>query len=525
MAQSVRPGTGADVWRNTATGKPMTPKSAPTANPEGPGPANDNCAAASPILVGNTAFSNSGATTDGPAHASCLFFSDDQVGSDIWYDFVATENNTLIVSLCGSAYDTKLAIYSGCGCPATDGNLLACNDDFCGLQSQLSVPTLAGNCYKIRVGGYQGAQGAGNISLTYPGPLTNDNCADRLVVNDGVTPFDTTNATTDGPAHAACSFFGDDQVASDIWFNYTASQTGFLRIETCGSSYDTKLAAYAGCTCPVGDGNLIACNDDSCGLQSALQFDVVQGDCIKIRVGGFGGAVGGGQLTISYVVNPCPNPKHPCNQTGGPGCADADCCNLVCSLDPFCCETEWDSICVDEAAQFCGGGCVAVCPPGAVIEEEACGADTNGGCNSPGLPCQPIQCNDVVCGTHWATGGTRDTDWYCFTVTEPNTLVTWSVESDFPAAVFLVSQACAVVGTQSGACPWEASATLGPGTYFAFVAPTGFEGLPCGGDNNDYVGTLTANCAPPCVGDINEDGDVDMDDLLLLLRNWGPCPQ
>jgi hypothetical protein len=110
MAQSLRPGTGADVWRNTASGKPTAPKSAPTANPEGPGPANDNCATASPILVGNTAYSNSGATTDGPAHASCLFFSDDQVGSDIWYDFVATENNTLIVSLCGSSYDTKLAI-------------------------------------------------------------------------------------------------------------------------------------------------------------------------------------------------------------------------------------------------------------------------------------------------------------------------------------------------------------------------------------------------------------------------------
>jgi len=583
MAQSQRPGAQPERWRNTATGKPVLQKQPGTAAPEGPAPVNDNCAAASPILNGNTAYDNSGATTDGPAHASCLFFGDDQVGSDIWYDYVATESNTLLVSLCGSGYDTKVAIYSGCGCPVADGNLLACNDDFCGLQSFLSTPVIAGNCYKIRVGGYAAGQGSGNISLSYPAPLNNDNCVDRLDVFDGVTPFDTSAATTDGPSHGACLFFGDPQVNQDIWFNYTASQDGFLRLETCGSGFDTKLAAYAGCNCPVGDANLIACNDDSCGLQSVIQFNVLLGDCIKIRLGGYLGATGQGQLTISYGGGggPCPNPKHPCNVTGGPGCSDEACCNIVCASDPFCCDVEWDGLCVNGAAQLCGGGgnpcpnpehscdvtggpgcsdeaccnvvcasdpfccdvawdglcvqgaanlcggpCAAECPPGALLEEEPCGADLNGGCNSiPIGACQPIQCNDQVCGTYWAEFGTRDTDWYCFTLTQPSTEVTWSVVAEFPALVFLVSLDCQVIGAQAGTCPWTASATLGPGTYYAFVSPPGFEGLPCGGGNNDYVGTLIANCAPPCRGDINGDGTVDMDDLLLLLRDWGPCPQ
>jgi hypothetical protein len=36
-----------------------------------------------------------------------------------------------------------------------------------------------------------------------------------------------------------------------------------------------------------------------------------------------------------------------------PACADAECCNTVCDLDPYCCETEWDAMCVKEAAGLC----------------------------------------------------------------------------------------------------------------------------------------------------------------------------
>ena len=54
--------------------------------------------------------------------------------------------------------------------PAT---LLQCNDDAVApspcadtLQSSVSVPVIAGNCYKVRVGGFQGAQGTGTITIT-----------------------------------------------------------------------------------------------------------------------------------------------------------------------------------------------------------------------------------------------------------------------------------------------------------------------------------------------------------------------
>lgn len=51
---------------------------------------------------------------------------------------------------------------------------------------------------------------------------------------------------------------------------------------------------------------------------------------------------------------PCPNPGAACCEgTSTVGCEDAACCNLVCSLDPFCCETLWDNICGAEAQQYC----------------------------------------------------------------------------------------------------------------------------------------------------------------------------
>jgi hypothetical protein len=38
---------------------------------------------------------------------------------------------------------------------------------------------------------------------------------------------------------------------------------------------------------------------------------------------------------------------------GGLGCNNAACCAAVCALDPFCCDTSWDGICAGEAADIC----------------------------------------------------------------------------------------------------------------------------------------------------------------------------
>lgn len=49
-----------------------------------------------------------------------------------------------------------------------------------------------------------------------------------------------------------------------------------------------------------------------------------------------------------------------CEPHGEPFCNGASCCATVCSFDPFCCDFEWDAGCVDQAFESCGGGCQIV---------------------------------------------------------------------------------------------------------------------------------------------------------------------
>ncbi len=67
---------------------------------------------------------------------------------------------------------------------------------------------------------------------------------------------------------------------------------------------------------------------------------------------------------------PCELPPGPCDDAAGdcceangtPGCDDPECCEIVCAIDPFCCDQNWDSICAGEAADLCGKLCF-VPPP------------------------------------------------------------------------------------------------------------------------------------------------------------------
>lgn len=132
-------------------------------------PQNDLCAEALPVGDGVVAFTTVNAVTDGPEEpASCSQYGDSQVGSDIWFRYLASCTGTLSASLCGSGYDTRLAVYDGWICPAPSPPL-ACNDDACGAQSQLSLPATAGQDYLIRVGGFFDARGTGQLSLTCDG--------------------------------------------------------------------------------------------------------------------------------------------------------------------------------------------------------------------------------------------------------------------------------------------------------------------------------------------------------------------
>jgi hypothetical protein len=153
-------------------------------------------------------YSNVGATTNGQPHVACASNSgDEQIHNDIWFlVFVQTVESSdppvpvpgpLTISLAGSDFDTKMAVYEGtaeypseCNCDGPQV-LVACNDDCNGLQSQVTfVPTR--RCFFLRIGGATpGSVGTVFITFTRPEALLNQLIADVQALDDtGAPPND-----------------------------------------------------------------------------------------------------------------------------------------------------------------------------------------------------------------------------------------------------------------------------------------------------------------------------------------------
>ncbi|UCF17385.1 MAG: hypothetical protein JSW59_07960, partial [Phycisphaerales bacterium] len=254
-------------------------------------PTNDDCHKAE--VIGNVKdkpFDTACATFDGPGH--CMS------SPNIWYRYAAAGTGEVTVSLLGSTFDTKLAVYAGSGCNPQLSAMIECNDDFgTSLASQITFQGTAGQEYLIEVGGYNPDEvGTGVITITgqdQPPVGSNDDCQFARPVGDVKDmPFKTTDATFDGPGLCLNS--------PNIWYCYTASCTGDVTVSLVGSSFDTMLAVYKGCDCNLTQNELIECNDDAAGsFQSQITFAALAGKQYLIEIGGYGFATGMGVLNIN----------------------------------------------------------------------------------------------------------------------------------------------------------------------------------------------------------------------------------
>jgi hypothetical protein len=257
-------------------------------------PANDNCANATSVgNVTDLAFDTTLATFDGPGHCT--------TGPNIWYVYTATQSGGLTISLCGSSYDTTLAVYDGSNCPPKLEDMIRCNDDFCGRQSEVEFAVTAGNQYLIEIGGFGSNAGQGVMTISHEmfsnGTPSNDDRHDAGYIDETTErTFDTTYATFDGP--------GLCMEGPNIWYIFAADFTGNVTISLCGSSYDTKLALYDSSGWYPDSDDLIECNDDFCGTDAQITFMAVAGNHYLIEVGGFEDETGQGVLNISTGWGP-----------------------------------------------------------------------------------------------------------------------------------------------------------------------------------------------------------------------------
>jgi len=153
-------------------------------------------------------------------------------------------------------------------------------------------------CYKVKAFNTAGDSDFSpyDCATTFnTGTPPNDDCTNATIINEVTNlPFNTDNATASG-IQPSCG--GSSTPPLDIWYAYTATQTGTALIDLCGSIFDTRLTIWDSC-----NGNEIACNDDdgpACsGLQSSIEMAVTNGTTFYIQVGGFSTHSGEGNLSI-----------------------------------------------------------------------------------------------------------------------------------------------------------------------------------------------------------------------------------
>lgn len=258
-------------------------------------PPNDDCKDA---IVVNEAVAYNGSTCG--ARGTDQSSSGDKDTTDVWHYFKATSEGNFRISLCGSQFDTTLAIFDDCG-----GTELTANDDSCDLQSEVVVALAEGQSCLIRIAGYEGDGGSYTLAVEKCQPPKNDECVNAIPVTDGAAYYGSTDcaAATD---ESSCA----DNDTSDVWHSYTPASTGLATINLAGSAFDTTLTVFDGC-----GGKELACNDDSCGdLQSEITMLMTEGNTYLIRVAGYDAASGDYTLTVNsspHILSPEPNNPSP----------------------------------------------------------------------------------------------------------------------------------------------------------------------------------------------------------------------
>ena len=147
-------------------------------------PPNDLCADATAVtgIAFSDTLSTQNADTEACEEGESCELNGVGVSNCVWYKYTPPCNGAINLNTNGSNYDTVLSIWDGCGewvsvdWPCIHANELACDDDSgTGTNSQiLNFPVTEGTDYIIKISDYNGAQGGGSLifNLVFSGAGT-----------------------------------------------------------------------------------------------------------------------------------------------------------------------------------------------------------------------------------------------------------------------------------------------------------------------------------------------------------------
>ena len=247
-----------------------------------------------PIMIAGCPFVDDNTNGDNPNS----YDTPGSDGDDVIYFITLMDQAMITASLCDSGFDTKITIDDDCD--GTNG-YIAYNDDYCGLQSEVTTGCLDPGDYYIIVDGYGGGEGYFHLEVTCDDcsapdcPDEGDNCDNAYVIP--ALPYTDMGNTCD-----FCDDFGT--MASDVYYELSLPYDTGLDISLCGSSFDTYLWLLDG-DCQT----VVAYNDDACGAQSEIFMECLPAGLYYIVVEGYSTQCGDYELAVTELG--CPTDLEP----------------------------------------------------------------------------------------------------------------------------------------------------------------------------------------------------------------------
>ena len=236
-------------------------------------------------------------------------------------DAVIGSGSQLTISTCGGDTNFDSVLHAGYSPPA--GSSFVCavgSDDFCGLQSSVTLRNVQARVVWVIVSGYAGRTGrfrvSWNLAPPPPPPSASPSvlpCSSRVSLTGtlaGATGTLPTRALLPSApvllSYAPCPGYSVTGFAKDVFALALGPDVplgGTLRVDTCGSGTNFDTTLWVGSGCPAAADAFVGLggSDDACGLRSAVTVYNLQSLTLYVLVSGYAGSVGSYQLSWSYT--------------------------------------------------------------------------------------------------------------------------------------------------------------------------------------------------------------------------------
>jgi hypothetical protein len=363
-------------------------------------------------------------------------------------------------------------------------------------------------------------------------------------VNGGCTepgnPLQPLGSLAVGQYRAVCGTIGIETNAGipitneSDWYHFSLAQPGYvfasLIAKTVGGAPvpNARLTIRAGATCATQE--TIA---SASGLACPLTLNQVSGPVGQyvVTVSLDGPLPPGPECPVEYILwidlrptefDACGNPfAGSCEISHGePGCDDPACCDVICVIDPFCCDVAWDSICVNEALKLCSAGSSVAndeCFQAFPIVAGDTTFSTVGATTSPIL--LPPECDEGF-GLNFVND-----IWFRFEANATGiALVSTCLQADYDTRLAVYSECPGNGGAILGCSDDAPGCALTSQVSFPIICGEQYR-IRIGGYSGSGTGVLTlieaGPCPSPCPSDLDGDGAVGGADLAILLGAWG----